>query len=203
MRHWSPIGVVVLAAMTGGPLGCGGPGQESSPTQPAVSQMAIEDDGVVTRSGVEKVTICHIPPGNPDNAHTITVGAPAVPAHIAEHGDTIGPCPEPTPTPSPTPSPTPLTAHLIVIKHVINDEGGSATAGDFLMTIMGVTAEGGNTFPGAEAPGTDKTLSSVGSYEVSETGPSGYDPTYSADCTGTIAAGETKTCTVTNTYVGS
>jgi hypothetical protein len=43
--------------------------------------------------GAAKVTICHIPPGNPDNAHTITVGAPAVPAHLA-HGDTLGPCPE-------------------------------------------------------------------------------------------------------------
>lgn len=41
--------------------------------------------------GQEKVTICHIPPGNPDNAHTITVGAPAVPAHLA-HGDTLGEC---------------------------------------------------------------------------------------------------------------
>jgi hypothetical protein len=35
--------------------------------------------------------ICHIPPGNPENAHTIVVGAPAVPAHLA-HGDTLGAC---------------------------------------------------------------------------------------------------------------
>jgi hypothetical protein len=35
--------------------------------------------------GQEKVTLCH-------NGHTITVGAPAVPAHQA-HGDTLGPCP--------------------------------------------------------------------------------------------------------------
>ena len=41
--------------------------------------------------GQEKVTICHVPPGNPDNAHTITVGAPAVPAHLA-HGDSLGTC---------------------------------------------------------------------------------------------------------------
>jgi len=33
-----------------------------------------------------KATICHIPPGNPANAHTITVGRPAVSAHLA-HGD--------------------------------------------------------------------------------------------------------------------
>jgi hypothetical protein len=39
-----------------------------------------------------KVTICHIPPGNPDNAHTITVGEPAVLTHMTKHGDTIGPC---------------------------------------------------------------------------------------------------------------
>ena len=43
--------------------------------------------------GAAKVTLCHIPPGNPDNAHTITVGASAVPAHLA-HGDTLGPCPD-------------------------------------------------------------------------------------------------------------
>jgi hypothetical protein len=39
----------------------------------------------------EKVTICHIPPGNPDNAHTITVSKSALPAHMA-HGDIIGEC---------------------------------------------------------------------------------------------------------------
>jgi hypothetical protein len=39
-----------------------------------------------------KVTICHIPPGNPENRHTITIGASAVAAHVAEHGDEIGPC---------------------------------------------------------------------------------------------------------------
>lgn len=195
MNRCFPIGLTVLAAMTGSLLGCGGSGQESSPTQAVVTPMVIGDEGAVAQSGVKKVTICHIPPGNPGNAHTITVGEPAVAAHVAEHGDTIGPCPEPTPSPTPTPQ----TAHLIVIKHVINDDGPhTAVAGDFTMTITGVTAEGDNTFPGAEAPGTNKTLSSVGSYDVTETGPAGYEATYSDDCTGTIAPGETKTCTVTN-----
>jgi len=41
-----------------------------------------------------KVTICHIPPGNPGNAHTITVGESAVIEHLSQHGDTIGPCPD-------------------------------------------------------------------------------------------------------------
>lgn len=39
----------------------------------------------------EKVLICHIPPGNPDNAHTISVGSAAVAAHLA-HGDSLGAC---------------------------------------------------------------------------------------------------------------
>jgi hypothetical protein len=40
----------------------------------------------------EKVTICHRPPGNPAAAHTITVGGPALEAHLG-HGDSIGACP--------------------------------------------------------------------------------------------------------------
>ena len=32
------------------------------------------------------MTICHIPPGNPSNAHLITISENAVPAHRA-HGD--------------------------------------------------------------------------------------------------------------------
>jgi hypothetical protein len=39
----------------------------------------------------DKVTLCHIPPGNPSKKQTITVGASAVPAHLA-HGDYLGAC---------------------------------------------------------------------------------------------------------------
>jgi hypothetical protein len=38
-----------------------------------------------------KVVICHYPPGNPDNRHTIVIDKAALPAHQA-HGDTLGPC---------------------------------------------------------------------------------------------------------------
>ena len=38
-----------------------------------------------------KVEVCHIPPGNPDNAHTITISENAVSAHLA-HGDHVGAC---------------------------------------------------------------------------------------------------------------
>ncbi|HSB50023.1 MAG TPA: hypothetical protein VLC72_01655 [Nitrosopumilaceae archaeon] len=43
----------------------------------------------VTGTGV---TICHIPPGNPENAKTLTVGMPAAKAHMAAHGDKMIPC---------------------------------------------------------------------------------------------------------------
>jgi hypothetical protein len=64
-------------------------------------------DGRVSALDAEdKVTICHVPPGNPENAHTITIGASAVPAHLENHeGDRVGACPEPSPSPSPTPPP--------------------------------------------------------------------------------------------------
>jgi prealbumin domain-containing protein len=89
------------------------------------------------------------------------------------------------------------TGHLIVIKHVVNDSGGAATASQFTMTINGVTATGGNSFPGAESPGTNKEVT-PGSYNVTETGPAAYTASFSAGCSGTIAVGQTKTCTVMN-----
>ena len=40
------------------------------------------------QAGEEQVAICHVPPGNSDNARLILVGASAVPAHLA-HGDSL------------------------------------------------------------------------------------------------------------------
>jgi hypothetical protein len=48
----------------------------------------------------KKVTICHIPPGNPDNAHTITISENAWKAHHENHGDYMGECRDTT-TPPP------------------------------------------------------------------------------------------------------
>ncbi len=42
-------------------------------------------------AGPAKVDVCHIPPGNPDNFHTITVSQNAVLAHLG-HGDLLGAC---------------------------------------------------------------------------------------------------------------
>jgi hypothetical protein len=50
-----------------------------------------EDGGPPDDQYAEKVLICHIPPGNPGNEHTISVSVNAVPAHLG-HGDHLGPC---------------------------------------------------------------------------------------------------------------
>ncbi len=40
-----------------------------------------------------KVLLCHVPPGNPANAHTLCISPNAVPAHLGNHGsDHCGPC---------------------------------------------------------------------------------------------------------------
>ena len=50
------------------------------------------DDNDNGNGGVDQMVICHVPPGNPDNEHTITVGEPAIDAHVDNHGDVLGPC---------------------------------------------------------------------------------------------------------------
>lgn len=61
----------------------------------------------------EKATICHVPPGNPDNAHTITISVNALKAHLGENeqglhgGDYYGECRKATPAPTASPTPTP------------------------------------------------------------------------------------------------
>jgi hypothetical protein len=42
-------------------------------------------------SGKFRVTICHIPPGNPDAQRTLTVPESALHGHES-HGDVLGPC---------------------------------------------------------------------------------------------------------------
>lgn len=39
-------------------------------------------------SGDDKITICHMPPGNPDNCHQITISTNALQPHL-DHGDRL------------------------------------------------------------------------------------------------------------------
>ena len=47
--------------------------------------------GAAAAQAGAKVEICHIPPGSPENFHTIKVSEKALPAHLA-HGDLPGSC---------------------------------------------------------------------------------------------------------------
>jgi hypothetical protein len=78
MRIAAAVTALLLAA-------CGG--QDPAPHAGARS----EDLRSAPEATQGKVTICHIPPGNPENRHEITVGVPAVQAHL-NHGDFVGTC---------------------------------------------------------------------------------------------------------------
>ncbi|MEE8466189.1 MAG: hypothetical protein V3S68_06885, partial [Dehalococcoidia bacterium] len=85
---------------------------------------------------------------------------------------------------------------LTVVKKVVNDSGGSAVASDWTMNIAGANVSN-TSFAGAEA-GVTITLD-AGAYSVGETGgPSGYAMSSSADCSGTIIAGDVLTCVITD-----
>ncbi|MGZ3426057.1 MAG: hypothetical protein ACXVCV_05370 [Polyangia bacterium] len=80
---------------------CGGAGSDSSWTAldeanidalpPQVCTPGQPDPRACDPADMKKTTVCHIPPGNPANQHTICVGDAAVPAHMA-HGDVLGSC---------------------------------------------------------------------------------------------------------------
>ncbi|MBV7328370.1 hypothetical protein KFU94_08940 [Chloroflexi bacterium TSY] len=86
-------------------------------------------------------------------------------------------------------------ATLTVIKQVLNDDGGTAGPGDFTINVNGTNSSLAS-FPGSES-GTIVTLD-AGAYTVTEDAVVGYSGSFLADCTGTIAVGESKTCTVMN-----
>lgn len=101
----------------------------------------------------------------------------------------------------------PNTATLTVIKHVINDDGGTAVASDFLLHVMNngddVTA---SPYAGSESPGKTYTLT-AGNYVVSENTYAGYATTFigDGDSSGNVnlAPGDEKTITVVNNDISS
>ncbi len=104
-----------------------------------------------------------------------------------------------------TPPPTPLPT-LHVVKHVVNNDVGTATASSFKLYVkgstgMGVTDVTGSPAAGAESPGTSYKLP-AGVYKVSEDIFPGYTATFSGDCDSsgkvTLLSGSNKTCTITN-----
>jgi hypothetical protein len=95
------------------------------------------------------------------------------------------------------------TGTLTVIKHVVNDNGGTATASQWSIHVKSGASEVAGSPQNGDESGTSYTLTG-GTYDVSETGgPSGYTFTgFSGDCDSsgnvTVVAGQSATCTITN-----
>jgi hypothetical protein len=89
---------------------------------------------------------------------------------------------------------------LTVIKHVINDNGGTAVASEWTMVVSRDETTLTMSDPGAESPGTTYTLLAGATYSVTETGgPSGYEQSSGGDCTAvTLDLDTDYTCTITN-----
>jgi len=92
---------------------------------------------------------------------------------------------------------TPVLATLVVTSNVDNTNGGTKKPSDFTISVASnnprPSSFSGSSFgsPVALRPGT---------YSVTESSVSGYTATYSSGCSGSISAGQTLSCTVTNKY---
>ncbi len=100
------------------------------------------------------------------------------------------------------PATPPSPASLNVVTNVVNDDGGIATASSFTVHVKLSGADiAGSPGPGAPAPGTAFGLV-PGTYTVSQSVLPGYTSSVSGDCnlsgSVTLAAGEHKTCTITD-----
>ena len=143
----------------------------------------------------QQVTICHRPPGNPQNVQTIAVGQSAVPAHLG-HGDTLGACPPPPSQP----------ATLTVTKQVINDDGGTAQASDFTLRLHIIncdgTLRGAIEFQGSEQGTTFQLNPEVDcGYRVLELVPADY--TLTTDCRRELGDGITPGASYTCIHINN
>lgn len=94
---------------------------------------------------------------------------------------------------------TSTSTQLQVIKNVYNGETGTKTASDFKIHVTGVDPSP-SVFSGVSGPNGVLVNLSPGTYSITEDIVSDYTASYSADCSGTISSGQTKTCTISNTY---
>ena len=113
-------GTSAVTSLVTKPLEVGNPGKPDKPDKPNKPQQSeqsggAQSQGAETQSqgagggaqsqgadaqsqgGGDKITICHIPPGNPDNPQTITIDESAWPDPHQKHGDTLGPCDDVSP----------------------------------------------------------------------------------------------------------
>jgi len=144
--------------------------------------------------GTDKVTLCHISTDYP-YAQTITVGAPAVAAHLANHGDYLGQCAtiEVKKVTDPTSDPGKFNLKINGVK-VATDVGNGGTS------YPRAVVPGSTTNYASEADGTGTTLDDYNSHFVCKKGAATVASgtgTATPD-TLTAVAGKNIVCTFTN-----
>ncbi|MBF0458818.1 MAG: hypothetical protein HQK99_13090 [Nitrospirae bacterium] len=97
---------------------------------------------------------------------------------------------------------------LGLVKSVVNTGGGTATAGQFILTATGDSSTGPMVITGTSP--VPASNAPVGVYTLTETGPTGYTASYSCTGGGTLSsnkltitsadAGKTITCTISNLW---
>jgi hypothetical protein len=95
----------------------------------------------------DKVKVCHVPPGNEGNAHTIEISESALASHL-EHGDVLGACPDDEEEENP--------AYIIFIRAITDDNGKTYNIDDFTISIDGAVQDLG--LPILVEPNTEKTI---------------------------------------------
>jgi len=148
----------------------------------------------------DKITICHIPPGNPDNAHTISVSGNAENAHLA-HGDTLGECPDGDEDKQDDDGQDNTTT-ITLTKQVTNDNQGTSGPDDFKISVNGTIVLSGST--------TEVAPNVL--FAINETAADGYAfveitgdpkcPTNLDDKTISLAPGQDINCTIHNNDAG-
>ena len=98
-----------------------------------------------------------------------------------------------------TPPPPPSTGRISVMTHVDNVYGGVSLASDFAVAVTAINPSSA-AFTGAESPGISITID-PGAYSIDETLLPNYVKNLGVECSGSILAGETKTCIITNSDI--
>jgi hypothetical protein len=85
------VGTVVAVALGSAFIGCIAETDERT-GEAQLPQSDAEVAANCTLNNPKKIAVCHIPPGNPANWHTICISKHAVKTHEDHHGDHLGAC---------------------------------------------------------------------------------------------------------------
>jgi hypothetical protein len=152
VSYFSAVSVLAAVLGLGQVAGCGEQSDDDSSAQglsqaeraaKKAKKKAVQacglDDGTVDPDDTDlracepdqthKTTICHVPPGNPANAHTLCIGTPAVKHHLANHPDYLGPCKPEIPCPPPAGGGTTGTGGATGTGGTTGTGGASGTGG--------------------------------------------------------------------------